>query len=99
MRKTQIWVNNPVYLVLSILDLNKTIMYKFWYDYVQLKCGENTKWFYMDTDSFIVYVKTYDIYRDIAEDAETRFDTSNFQVNWSLPKRKNKNVIGLMKDE
>ena len=74
-------------------------MYEFWYDYVQLKCGENTKWFYMDTDSFIVYVKTDDIYRDIAEDAETRLDTSNFQINWSLPKRKNKNVIGLMKDE
>ena len=71
MRKTQILANNPVYLSLSILDLNKSIMYEFWYDYVQLKCGENAKRFYMDTDSFIVHVKTDDIYKDIAEDFET----------------------------
>ena len=61
MRKTQILMNKPVYLGLSILDLSKTVMYEFWYDYVKPKYGENTKLFYMDTESFIVQVKTEDI--------------------------------------
>ena len=49
-------------------------MYKFQYDYVKTKFGENAKLCYVDTDSFIVHVKTGDIYKDIAEDGETRFD-------------------------
>ena len=53
----------------------------------------------MDTDSFIVYVKTDDIHKDIAEDVERRFDTSNFEIDIPLPKGKNKKVLGLMKDE
>ena len=76
MRKTQILMNKPVYLGLSILDLSKTVMYEFWYDYVKPKYGENAKLCYMDTDSFIVHVKTDDIYKDIAEDVETRFEIS-----------------------
>ena len=53
----------------------------------------------MDTDSFIIHVKTDDIYKEIAEDVETRFDTSNYELYRPLPKGKNKKVIGLMKDE
>ena len=53
----------------------------------------------MDTDNFIVHVKTDDIYKDITEDVETRFDASNFETGKPLPKGKNKKVIGLMKDE
>ena len=53
----------------------------------------------MDTDGFIVHVKTDNIYKDIAEDVETRFDTSNFEIHRPLPKGKNKKVVGLMKDE
>ena len=53
----------------------------------------------MDTDSFTVYIKTDDICKDIAEDVETRFDTSNYELDRLLPKGKNKKVIGLMKDE
>ena len=53
----------------------------------------------MDTDSFIVHVKAEDIYKDIAEDVEKRFDTSNFEINRPLPLGKNKKVIGLMKGE
>ena len=68
MRKTQILMNKPVYLRLSILDLSKTVMYEFYYDDAKLKYGENTKLCYMDTDSFIVHVKANDIYIDIAED-------------------------------
>ena len=53
----------------------------------------------MDTDSFIVFRRTDDVYKDIAEDVETRFDISNYRLERTLPKGKNKNVIGLMKDE
>ena len=50
-------MNKSVYLVLSILDLSKTVIYEFWYDYVKLKYGENAKLYYIDTESFIVQVK------------------------------------------
>ena len=54
---------------------------------------------YMDTDSFTVYIKTGDIYKNIAEDVGTRFDSSNYELDRPLSKWKNKNVIELMKDE
>ena len=92
MKKTQILINKPVYLRLSILDLSKTAMYKFWYDYLKPKYGKNVKLCYMDTDSFIVYVKTEDIYKYIAKDVEKRFDTSNFETDKPLPKEKNKKL-------
>ena len=79
MRKTE-----PVYLRFSILDLIKTIMYEFWYDYVK---PDILKICYMDTGSFIVYVKTEDIYKNKAEDIWTRFDT-NFELDRSLPEGK-----------
>ena len=74
-------------------------MHQFWYDYIKPKYGIKTKFCYMDTDSFIVYMKTDDIYKDIAEDVETRFDTSNYElecnsIERSLQKDKNKKVIG-----
>ena len=53
----------------------------------------------MDTGSFIINIKTEDFYEDIANDVEKRFDTSNYEVDRPLPKGKNKNVIGLIKDE
>ena len=99
MRKTQILMNKPVYLALSILDLSETVMFEFCYDYVKPKYGENAKLSYMDTDSFIVHVKTEDTYKDIVEDVEIIFNTSNYELNRPLPKEKNKKVIGLMKDE
>ena len=74
-------------------------MYEFWYDYVKPKYCDNAKVCYMDTDSLIVHVKTDDICKDIAEDIETRFFTSNFEISRPLPKGKNKVLIGLMKDE
>ena len=72
---------------------------KFWYDYIKPKYNDNVKLCYMDTDSFIMNIKTHDFYKDIANDVEKRFDTSNYQVNRPLPTGKNKKVIGLMKDE
>ena len=75
MKETQIHTNKSVYLGFSILGLSKILTYEFQYDYVTPKYDEKAKLYYMDTDSFIVYIKTDDIYKDIAEDVETRFDT------------------------
>ena len=61
-------MNKPVYLGHSILELSKKIMYEFRYDYVKIRHGEKAKLCYMDTDSFIVYIKTEDIYKDIKLD-------------------------------
>ena len=60
---------------------------------------KKTKLCCMDTESFVVYIKTKEIYKDIAEDVETRFDTSNYELYRPLPVEKNAKVIGLMKDE
>ena len=57
MKKAQILLNKPVYLGLSVLELSKILMYEFWYDYVKPKY-EKAKLCYMDTDNFIVYIKT-----------------------------------------
>ena len=97
-KKTEILMNKPVYLGLSILELSNILMYEFWYDYLKPEYGEKTKLYYMDTDSFIVYIEIDDIYKDIAEYVETKFDTSNCELDRPLPKGK-KNVIGVMKDE
>ena len=81
------------------MDISKTLMYEFWYDYMKPKYGDKVKLGYMDTDSFIMHIKTEDFYQDIANDVEKRFDTSNYEVSRPLPTRKNKKVIELMKDE
>ena len=60
------------------------------HDYVKPKYSVKIKLCYMDTDSFIVYIKANDIYKDIAEDVETRFDTSNYELDKPLPKGKMK---------
>ena len=92
-------MNKPIYFGLSILDLSKTVMYEFWYDYIKPKYQSNVKLCYMDTDSFIINIKTEDFYKNIADDDEKTFDTSNYEVNRPLPIGKNKKVIGLMKDK
>ena len=99
MEKTQILINKPVYLGLWILDLSRTVMYEFWYDSSKPKYGENIKLCDMNTDSFIFQVKIDDIYKDITQDVEKRFETSNFEKDRPPPKGKNKKVIGLMKVE
>ena len=68
MKIAQILMNKSVYLGWSILGLSKTVIYGFWYDYLKSKYGENVKLCYMDTDSFIFYVKMDYIYKDIIED-------------------------------
>ena len=83
-------MNKPVYLGISIPVLSNISMCEFWYDYVKPKYGEKEKLCYMDTDSFIVYIKTDYIYKDIAEDVETKFDTPKYELDRPLPKGKNK---------
>ena len=75
MKKTKVKMNKPIYLGLSILEISKTLMYEFWYDYMKPKYIDNVKLCYMDTDSFIMNIKTNDFYEDIANDVENRFDT------------------------
>ena len=63
------------------------------------KYNHNIKLCYMDTDSFVMNIKTNDFYKDIANDVDKRFDTSNYEVNRPLPTGKYTKVIGSMKDE
>ena len=63
-------MNKPVYLGLSILEISKTLMYEFWHDYTKPKYQNNVELCYMDTNSFIIYIKTEDSYEDIADDVE-----------------------------
>ena len=99
MKKTKVKMNKPISLGLSILEISKTLKYEFWYDYMKPKYGDNVKLCYMDTDSFIMHIKTEDFYKDIADDVEKTFDTSNYEINRPLSIGKNEKVIGLMKDE
>ena len=99
MNRAKVKMNKPIYLGLSILEISKLLMYEVWYDYMKPKDGNNVKLCYMDTDSFIMNIKTKDFYKDIANDVEKRFDISNYEVNRPLPIGKNKKVIGLIKDE
>ena len=101
MGKREITMNKPVYLGQVILDLSKTLMYEFHYDYMRPKYGSKAKLCYMDTDSFVYEIETEDFYKNIAKDVEKRFDTSEYSKddNRPLPIGKNKKVIGLMKHE
>ena len=65
MRETEVFMNKPVYLGQAILDISKTLMYEFYYDYLQIKYSDKVKLYYTDTDSFIIYVETDDFYLDI----------------------------------
>ena len=97
MKKIKLKINKPVYLGLSILDISKTLMYEFWYDYIKPKYQNNAKLCYMDTESFIINIKIF--MKILQMMLKKRFDTSNYEVNRPLPTGKNKKVIGLMTDE
>ena len=101
MKKTKVKMNKPVYLGVLILDINKTFMYKFWYDYIKPKYEDRAKLCYTDTDSLIIRIIAKDVFEDIVDDVRKWFDTSNFDENDKrpLPIGKNKKIIGLFKDE
>ena len=90
MKKTEILMNKPVCLGLSILELSEILIYEFWYDYVKPKYGKKPNYVIWIQPGFIVYIKTDDVYKDIKEDNETRFDTSNYELDRPLLKRKNR---------
>ena len=94
-------MNKPIQLGQAILDISKTLMYEFWYDYIKQKYGDKARLCYMDTDSFITYIKTEDFYEDIANDVERWFDTSNYNKDTKKPLQTdvNKKVIGKFKDK
>ena len=93
-------MNKPVYLGQAILDLSNIVMYEFHYDYMKRKYADDKLTLcFMDTDSLIYDIETDDFYKDIADDIESRFDTSGYVPDRPLPVGKNKKIIGLMKDE
>ena len=102
MKKTTIKLHKPIYLGMSILDLSKTLMYDFHYNYIKPKYEENANLLFTDTDSLCYEIKTKDFYADISEDVREKFDTSDFHENHhpiGIPTGINKKIIGLMKDE
>ena len=76
MKKTKLKMNKPVYLGISILDISKTLMYKFWYDYIKPKYEDRAKLCYTDTDSFIIHIITEDFFEGISGNVKKWFDTS-----------------------
>ena len=101
MKKVEVKMNKPIYLGQAILDISKTLMYEFWYDYIKPKYGDKARLCYMDTDSFVKHIKRDDFYKDIAGDVERWFDTSNYDEKEKrpLPIGKNKRVRSLFKDK
>ena len=101
MKISKIKMNKPEYLGMSVLDISKILIYKFWYDYVKPKYKDKAKLCYMDTDSFVINIFTEYVFEDINNDVERWFDTSNYDENHKrpLPMGINEKVIGTFKDE
>ena len=101
MKKVSLKFNKPVYLGMSILDLSKTLMYDFHYNYIKPKYGDNAKLLFTDTDSLAYEIETEDFYRDISSDVKSKFDTSNYPKDHQsgILTGVNKKVIGMFKDE
>ncbi|KAK3698312.1 hypothetical protein QZH41_006011 [Actinostola sp. cb2023] len=101
MKKTKLVFNKPVYLGMSILDLSKTLMYDFHYNYIKSKYGERAKLLFTDTDSLMYEIETEDFYKDISPDVRSLFDTSNYPKDHPscIETGVNKKIIGMFKDE
>ena len=98
MKKSKVKMNKPLYLGITILDISKIFMYKFWYDYIKPKYGDRAKLYYLDTDSFIIHIFTENFFEDIADDVERWFHTSNYDENDKRPLSidENKRAIGFL---
>ena len=99
MEKTTVRLNKPIQIGMTILDLSKTLMYRFHYDYVKPKWGSKAALLFTDTDSLCYEIQTDDFYEDIKDDAPEWFDTSNYEEDNPLFSKKNKKQVGFMKDE
>ena len=82
-KKTHVKMTKPLYLGMSILDISKTLMYEFWYDYIRAKYGDKAKLCYADTDtdSFVVHIKLEHFLKYISNDFERWFDITNYDEN------------------
>ena len=107
MKRTDLVLNKPIYLGMSILDISKNLMYNFYYNYIKQKFGSKAKLLFTDTDSLNCNIETEDFYKDISLDVDKWFDTSNYPKDHvdrdgnrsAIPVGKNKKVPGLFKDE
>ena len=101
MKKTKLVFNKPVYLGMCILDLSKTLLYDFHYNYINRKYGDKAKLLFTDTDSLMYEIQTEDFYKDISSGVKQRFDTSDYPPDHpsGIPSGLNKKVIGMFKDE
>ena len=101
MGKTKLVFDKPIYVGMSILDVSKTLMYDFHYNYIKKKYGEKAIMLLTDTDSFHYDIETEDFFKDISNDVEAKFDTSAYPKNHpsGIKAGVNKKVIGMMKDE
>ncbi|XP_065645274.1 uncharacterized protein LOC136075765 [Hydra vulgaris] len=103
MKRTKLKYAKPIYLGMCIIDLSKTLMYEFHYDYI--KYTDRSKLLFTDTDSLAYENKTEDFYYDISKDIESKFDTSEFNPNHpaisnvGFKAGLNKKVIGMFKDD
>ena len=101
MKNTRLVFNKPVYLGMCIVDLSKTLMYDFHYNYIKQKYGDKAKLIFTDTDSLMYEIQTKDFYKGINADVKHRFDTSDYPSNHpsGMPSGFNKKVLGMFKDE
>ena len=94
MKKIKVKMNKPIYLGFSILEISKTFMYEFWYDYMKPKYKEKAKLCYTDSVDFISNIKIEDFYKDVSGDVDKISDTSNYTLDRLLPVNKNKKEAG-----
>ena len=104
-KKTRIYMDKPTLVGQAILDKSKELMYNFFYDYMKPKFGSRAQLLYVDTDSFMLPIKTDNFFDDTKDDLKEWCDTSRYDKNMILPDvfkqngSVNKKVIGQMKDE
>ena len=96
--KEALTLNRPAYVGMCILDLSKTLMYDFRYNYIKKKYGDRAKLLFPDTDSLCVEIETKDVYKDFWNDKDM-FDNSDYPENSPYYCNANKKVIGEFKDE
>ena len=101
MKKTEVYFNKPIYVGQAILDISKTLMFDFHYNYIKKKYGQKAELLMTDTDSLMYLIKTDDVYYDIKKDVKKKFDTSNFpDVHPSgIKTGVNEKVVGMFKNE
>ena len=101
MKKTEVYFNKPIYVGQAILDLSKTLMFDFHYNYIKNKYGDKAELLFTDTDSLMYLIQTEDFYKDINKDIKKKFDTSDYPENHpsGIKTGVNRKVIGNFKDE